>query len=166
MKTTYVDPLVPLNETSVETLTRLSANIGVLTELIDDAEHRHLISLAGMFDQARATKVEQAEALIALLTGDDGVAEAPIIDLPPKPEAPVWQESGIGLQIVGELMQVGDDEFAAERRFLLVGNSASESSAMDFRFRGGRRQQSQRVLTDGNSSSSFAHPLFLSLGSG
>ena len=38
MKTTYVDPLIPLDETSAETLTRLSANIGTLTALMDDAQ--------------------------------------------------------------------------------------------------------------------------------
>ena len=67
MKTTYIDPLIPLNESSEEMLTRLSANIGVLTGLMDDAERVGHHSLATMFIRARDAKVEQAEEVIAMV---------------------------------------------------------------------------------------------------
>ena len=70
MKTTYIDPLIPLHETSEQTLTRLSANIGTLTGLMNDAERVGHSSLAAMFNRARNAKVEQAEAAIARLTAD------------------------------------------------------------------------------------------------
>ena len=68
MKTTYLNPLIPLHETSDETLTRLSANIGTLTELMNDAQCVHHYSLAAMFNRARDAKVAQADGIIALMT--------------------------------------------------------------------------------------------------
>ena len=74
MKTTYIDPLIPLHETSEETLKRLSANIGTLTGLIDDAERVGHDYLAAMFNRARDTKVAQAKETIARVTA--GSAES------------------------------------------------------------------------------------------
>ncbi len=68
MKTPYVDPLIPRNETSEESLTRLSANIGTLTGLMNDAERMGHYSLVAMFNRARDAKVAQAKAIIALVT--------------------------------------------------------------------------------------------------
>ena len=68
MKTTYIDPLIPRNKTSDETLTRLSANIGTLTGLMNDAERMSHYALAAMFNRARDAKVAQAEEIIALVT--------------------------------------------------------------------------------------------------
>ena len=68
MKTTYIDPLIPLNETSDETLTRLSANISTLTGLMNDAERLGHYSLAAMFNRARDAKVAQAGKVIARMT--------------------------------------------------------------------------------------------------
>ena len=68
MKTTYIDPLIPPGETSEQSLTRLSANLGTLTGLMNDAERAGLYSLAAMFDRARARKVAQAEEIIARVT--------------------------------------------------------------------------------------------------
>ena len=77
MKTTYIDPLIPLNETSEETLTRLSANIGTLTGLMNDAERMGHYYLAAMFNRARDAKVAQAEEIIALVTagGEDSAGD-------------------------------------------------------------------------------------------
>ena len=61
----YVDPLIPLQESTPEELTRLSANIAVLTNLIEDSEHRGLGHLAAMFLRSRNNKVEQALSRIA-----------------------------------------------------------------------------------------------------
>lgn len=72
MKTPYLDPLVPLHETRDATLTRLSANIGTLTGLMNDAERVGEYYLAAMFNRARDAKVAQAEGLIALVTADRG----------------------------------------------------------------------------------------------
>ena len=50
MKTTSIDALDPtLNETDEETLTRLSADIGTLTGLMEDAERVDHYYLAAMF---------------------------------------------------------------------------------------------------------------------
>ena len=68
MKTTYIDPLIPLNETSEETLTRLSANIETLTGLMNDAERVGDYYLAAMFNRARDAKVAQAEGIVAPVT--------------------------------------------------------------------------------------------------
>ena len=68
MKTTSIDPLIPLNETDEETLTRLSADIGTLTGLMEDAERVGHYYLAAMFNRARDAKVAQAEGIIALAT--------------------------------------------------------------------------------------------------
>ena len=65
MKTPYVDPLIPLHETRDETLTRLSANIGTLTGLMDNAERMDHDTLAAMFNRSRDAKVAQAEEIIA-----------------------------------------------------------------------------------------------------
>ena len=70
MNTTYLDPLIPPNETSEETLTRLSASIRTLTGLMNDAEQVGHYSLAAMFNRARNAKVDQAEVAIAQLTAD------------------------------------------------------------------------------------------------
>lgn len=70
MKTTYLDPLIPLHETSEETLTRLSANIGTLTGLMNDAERIGDYYLATMFNRTRDAKVAQAEGIIALVSVD------------------------------------------------------------------------------------------------
>lgn len=68
MITTHIDPLIPLHETSDETLTRLSANIGTLTGLMNDAERVGRYYLTAMFNRARDTKVEQAEEIIVRVT--------------------------------------------------------------------------------------------------
>lgn len=68
MKTTYIDPLIPLHETSEETLTRLSANIGTLTGLMNAAERVGHYFLAAMFNRARGAKVAQAEVILARVT--------------------------------------------------------------------------------------------------
>ncbi len=70
MKTLYVDPLIPLHETSNETLTRLSADIRTLTELMNEAEGIGDYYLAAMFNRARNAKVAQAGGIIALVTTD------------------------------------------------------------------------------------------------
>ena len=76
MKTTDIDPLIPLNETSEETLRRLSANIGTLTGLMNDAGRVGHYSLAGMFNRARDAKVAQAGGMIALATaGSEELAD-------------------------------------------------------------------------------------------
>jgi hypothetical protein len=76
MKTTYVDPLIPLHETSDETLIRLSANIGTLTGLMNGAERLGEYFLAMMFNRARDAKVAQAEGIIELVTvGRDDSAD-------------------------------------------------------------------------------------------
>ena len=68
MKTTYIDPLIPLDETRDETLTRLSANIGTLTGLMDNSERMGHYALAALFDRARDAKVAQSEGIIARVT--------------------------------------------------------------------------------------------------
>ncbi len=76
MKTTYIDPLIPLHETREETLTRLSANIGTLSGLMNDAErvgHRHL---AAMFNRARDAKVAQAQGIITpVIVGNEELTD-------------------------------------------------------------------------------------------
>ncbi len=64
MKTLYLDPLIPLGESSEAAMTRLSADIGTLTGLIDDSEQRGRVYLARMFTHSRASKIEQAQVFI------------------------------------------------------------------------------------------------------
>ena len=70
MKTPYVDPLIPPHETNEETLTRLSANIGTLTGLMNDSERVGDYYLATMFNRTRDAKVAQAEEIIARVTAE------------------------------------------------------------------------------------------------
>ena len=65
MKTTYVDPLIPLGETTGAALTRLRANIGTLTGLISDTVRHGGLHLAGMLTHSRETKIAEARALIS-----------------------------------------------------------------------------------------------------
>ncbi len=130
MKTPYVDPLIPLHETSDETLTRLSANIGTLTTLLDDAERSGHIYLAEMFSRARGTKVAEAQAMIAMLTADDKNAPAPAGRPIAEPETPAWKDAEPALHDAAELLHVGAGEFVMERRFLLVGMVVSDGSAL------------------------------------
>lgn len=65
MKTTYTDPFIPAGESTEASLTRLSANIGTLTSLIDDADHLGCFYLADMFTHLRLAKVAQARAFMS-----------------------------------------------------------------------------------------------------
>ena len=148
MKTTYVDPLIPLHETSDETLTRLSANIGTLTTLLEDAERSGHIYLAEMFSRARGTKVAEAQAKIAMLTADDKNAPAPAGRPFSEPETPAWKDAEPALHDAAELLQVGAGEFIMERRFLLVGTAVSDGSALALSSRDQpRREQYRRTYT-------------------
>ncbi len=72
MQTTDIDPLIPRHETSDETLTRLSANLGTLTGLMNDAERIGDYYLASLFNRARDAKVAWAEEIIARVTAGSG----------------------------------------------------------------------------------------------
>ncbi len=146
MKTTYVDPLIPLHETSDETLTRLSANIGTLTTLMDGAERSGHIYLAGMFRDARGTKVAEAKALIATLAADDPAAPAPVGGSPVKRNIPAWEDAEPEVHAAAELLIVGAENFVGERRFLLVGAAVSVDGAVASSTRGHPRRQP--LLTD------------------
>ncbi len=94
MKTPYVDPLVPLREGTDETLTRLSANIDILTGLMADAERTGHVYLAGMFTRSRASKVAEAKALIALVGNGGEQVRLPVANIPLKPKNGQRQETG------------------------------------------------------------------------
>ena len=64
-KPPYVDPLIPLQESSTAELTRLSLNITTLTRLIEDADRQGRIFLTTLFTRARESKVAQARACMA-----------------------------------------------------------------------------------------------------
>ena len=144
MNTTYADPLIPPHETSDETLTRLSANMGTLTGLMDASERRGLLYLAGMFSRSRGTKVAEAEAMIARLNHVGKAAHAPVGLLFPPWEIPVWKDTKPALQDAGELPHVGAGEFVIERRFLLVGNAVSDNGVTALSCRDQPRRQLHR----------------------
>ena len=146
MKTTYVDPLIPLHETSDETLTRLSANIGTLTTLMDGAERSGHIYLAGMFSHARGTKVAEVKAMIATLIADDQAATVPLGSSLVKRNVPIWIDAEPRIHDAAELLHVNAEEFVGERRFLLVGAAVSVKSAVAFSTLGHTRRQP--LLTD------------------
>ena len=158
MNTPYVDPLIPLHETRDETLTRLSANIGTLTGLMDEAERSGHIYLAGMFGRARGAKVAEAKATIAALTADAKAAPTPVGSPLPPWEIPAWNDAKREPHDAGELLHVSAGVSVIERRFLLVGTAVSDGSATAFsalgqtRHHQHRRADSQRrilpLLTD------------------
>ena len=148
MKTTYVDPLIPQHETSDETLTRLSANIGTLTALMDDAQRSGHIYLAGIFSRARATKVAEAQAMIATPTADDKATPEPVGSPLGERRLPAWKDVEPALNGAAELLQPGADGLVIERRFLLVGTAVSVGDAMALSAAGEtRRQQHRRTDT-------------------
>ena len=144
MNMPYVDPLIPLHETSDETLTRLSANIGTLTALMDEAERSGLLYLAGMFSRARGTKVAEAKAMIATLTADHKATPTPVDSPLPVWEVPAWNDAILELHDAGDLLQVSAEEFVVERRFLLVGTAVSDGSATALSSRDQPRPQPHR----------------------
>ena len=144
MNAPYVDPLIPLHETHDETLTRLSANIGTLTGLMDDAERSGHIYLAGMFSRARGTKVAEAKALIATVIADDKAARAPVSSPLPAREIPAWNNAKPEFHDAGELVHAGAGELINERRFLLVGTAGSDGSATAWSALGQTRRQPHR----------------------
>ena len=64
-KPPYVDPLIPLQESSASELARLSLNITTLTHLIEDSDHHGRVFLKSLFTRARNSKVAQARACMA-----------------------------------------------------------------------------------------------------
>ena len=164
MNTPYVDPLIPLHETRDETLTRLSANIGTLTALIDEAERSGQIYLAGMFGRSRGTKVAEAKAMIATLTADHKATPTPVDSPLPVWEIPAWNDAKPALHDAGEMLRVGAGEFVVERRFLLVGTAVSAGSAAAFSALGQtRRQQNRRADTQRRFLPLLTDPRFLQL---
>ena len=141
MKTTHLDPLIPLHETSDETLTRLSANIGTLTTLLDSAERSGHIYLAGIFSDARTAKVAEAKAMIATFTTDDQAAPVPVGSSPVNRNIPAWKDAGPKVHDAADLLHVGDEKFAVERRFLLVGAAVSIDHAVALSTLGHTRRQ-------------------------
>lgn len=144
MKTPYVDPLIPLHETSDETLMRLSANIGTLTALVAEAERRGQIYLAGMFSRSRGAKVAEAKAMIATLAAHEETTLMPEDSPVAEQKTPAWKDAERELHDGGELVHAGAEEFVIERRFLLVGNTVSDSSALALAPRDQLRRQLNR----------------------
>ena len=146
MKTTYVDPLIPLHEASDETLTRLSANIGTLTALMDVTQRSGHIHFAGMFSRARATKVAEAQAMIAPPAADDKAVPEPAGSPLAERRLPIWKDAEPALNGAAEVLHSGTDDLVIERRFLLVGTAVSAGSTMALSTLGqARRQQDRRT---------------------
>ena len=174
MKALYLDPQIPRRESTDAMLRRFSSNIGTLTELINEAERTGHLYLAGMFSRSRAAKVVEAQAAIALVNEGDanGIKEIVSPSLPAEgrlrhaadskgrtyDERP---EVGSEFMPANALLLMDTAAVGPERRFLLVGISATGIGTAPIISRRPRRNETRFALADGGSSvlpgqSSFA----------
>ncbi len=174
MKALYLDPQIPRGESVEAMLRRFSSNIGTLTELIGEAERTGHLYLAGMFSRSRAAKVAEAQAAIALVNegGANGVQEVVSPSLPSEgglrhaadnKSRNYDERPEVGSEFVPANALLLMDTAAAgpERRFLLVGISATGIGTAPIISRRPRRDETRFALADGGSSvllgrSSFA----------
>ena len=173
MKTSYLDPLIPRGESIEATLRRLSSNINTLTGLIGDAERTGHLYLAGMFSDARATKVTEAQAVIALVKEEkkNAVEEAAISSLAteggqrPEPDNKDGRrgerpKADMEFFPAEALLLMDTPAVEPERRFLLVGISLAGMGAAAFAPRRPRRERIRFALMEGVSFSPLAYPHF------
>ena len=146
MKTPYLNPLIPLGESTDETLRRLSSNIRTLTGLIGDAEHTGHLYLAGMFSRSRDTKVAEAQAVIA--SAQDGNANA-LEEANKGWKHAERSKNGIEFFSAEALLLMDAAAVNPERRFLLVGISLAGMGAAPFTSRRPRREGTRFALVEG-----------------